>query len=234
MAASMCSSSTAVDEPFNGGGELMEALEPFTIKAASLLPPPPPSSLPSLFEQPGYIGLNQLTPTQIKIKQIQAQINQQLLPPHHDMSSAAKGNQCCILKKILELVLASARVNPFAEHILFHMEAIGDDLPLHPLNILRRRRDPLLIGAGGSGARGSAIRGGRAMTFTIDAPKMQNLIGEEEFMAIPQSPCFYAVTSWSSMIPHSRVNTPLVELVKSPTLIETEIGWDATALHNAA
>nr|GMC67154.1 ethylene-responsive transcription factor RAP2-4-like [Ipomoea batatas] len=191
MAASMCSSSTAVDEPFNGGGELMEALEPFTIKAASLLPPPPPSSLPSLFpsenysfypsvssfsfsspsvsypydydsgfgsspptimssngcstsgthmfssqrftgfrfEQPGYIGLNQLTPTQIKIKQIQAQINQQLLPPHHDMSSAAKGNQCCILKKILELVLASARVNPFAEHILFHMEAIGDDLP---------------------------------------------------------------------------------------------------------
>nr|GMC67151.1 hypothetical protein Iba_chr02eCG12330 [Ipomoea batatas] len=63
---------------------------------------------------------------------------------------------------------------------------------------------------------------------------MQNLIGEEEFMAIPQSPCFYAVTSWSSMIPHSRVNTPLVELVKSPTLIETEIGWDATALHSAA
>nr|GMD82505.1 hypothetical protein Iba_chr13fCG8750 [Ipomoea batatas] len=52
---------------------------------------------------------------------------------------------------------------------------------------------------------------------------MQNLIGEEEFIAIPQSPCFYAV-----------MNTPLVELVKSPTSIEMEIGWDATALHSAA
>nr|GME04823.1 ethylene-responsive transcription factor RAP2-4-like [Ipomoea batatas] len=47
MAASMWSSSTGVDEAFNGGGELMEALEPFMIKTASpLLPPPnPPSSL---------------------------------------------------------------------------------------------------------------------------------------------------------------------------------------------
>lgn len=44
MAASMWSSSSALDDPFNGGGELMEALEPFMIKTASPPPPPPPSS----------------------------------------------------------------------------------------------------------------------------------------------------------------------------------------------
>nr|GLL48065.1 ethylene-responsive transcription factor RAP2-13-like [Ipomoea trifida] len=144
MAASMWSSSTGVDEAFNGGGELMEALEPFMIKTASpLLPPPnPPSSLfpsetssfypssfsfssPSVsypygygydysgfgssapaittsdgcstsdthmfssqgssgfgFEQPGCIGLNQLTPTQIN--QIEVHMN---LPAGHGMSS---------------------------------------------------------------------------------------------------------------------------------------------------
>ncbi|XP_031094301.1 ethylene-responsive transcription factor RAP2-13-like [Ipomoea triloba] len=144
MAASMWSSSTGVDEAFNGGGELMEALEPFMIKTASpLLPPPPPpsslfpsetssfypssfsfsspsvsypygygydysgygSSAPAIttsdgcstsdthmfssqgssgfgFEQPGCIGLNQLTPTQIN--QIEVNMN---LPAGHGMSS---------------------------------------------------------------------------------------------------------------------------------------------------
>ncbi|XP_019175006.1 PREDICTED: ethylene-responsive transcription factor RAP2-13-like [Ipomoea nil] len=144
MAASMWSSSTGVDEAFNGGGELMEALEPFMIKTASpLLPPPPPPSSSSLFpsetssfypssfsfsspsvsypcgydysgfgssapaitssdgcstadthmfssqggsgfgfEQPGCIGLNQLTATQMN--QIQAHMN---LPAGHGLSS---------------------------------------------------------------------------------------------------------------------------------------------------
>nr|GME19010.1 ethylene-responsive transcription factor RAP2-4-like [Ipomoea batatas] len=60
-------------EPFNGGGDLMDALEPF-ISA---------SSSPSRFNgysgcgvgQPGFIGLNPLTPLQVR--QIQAQINLQ-------------------------------------------------------------------------------------------------------------------------------------------------------------
>ena len=59
------------------------------------------------------------------------------------------------LNEILELLSASARVNPLAEHIILHMESVGLDLITHPSYILRRGRDPLSGGGanGGTGAR---------------------------------------------------------------------------------
>ncbi|XP_019152692.1 PREDICTED: ethylene-responsive transcription factor RAP2-4-like isoform X3 [Ipomoea nil] len=93
MAATMdLWSSIGVDfhssEPFNGGGDLMEALEPFI--SASPSPSPSPSSSSDLFYgsygsfngysgcgvgQSGFIGLNPLTPLQVR--QIQTQIDLQ-------------------------------------------------------------------------------------------------------------------------------------------------------------
>nr|GMC64886.1 ethylene-responsive transcription factor RAP2-4-like [Ipomoea batatas] len=93
MAASMWSSSTAVDEPFNGGGPTIMSSDGCSTSGTHTFSSQGFTGF--RFEQPGYIGLNQLTPTQIK--QIQAQINQQQLPPHHEMSSAAKGSQCWFL-----------------------------------------------------------------------------------------------------------------------------------------
>nr|GMC55218.1 ethylene-responsive transcription factor RAP2-4-like [Ipomoea batatas] len=60
-------------EPFNGGGDLMDALEPFI--SASPSPSPSPSLCSSSVGQSGFIGLNPLTPLQVR--QIQTQINLQ-------------------------------------------------------------------------------------------------------------------------------------------------------------
>nr|GMC54602.1 ethylene-responsive transcription factor RAP2-4-like [Ipomoea batatas] len=79
-------------EPFNGGGDLMDALEPFISASQSPSPSPSLSSSSSSdvfygsygsfngysgcgVGQPGFIGLNPLTPLQVR--QIQAQINLQ-------------------------------------------------------------------------------------------------------------------------------------------------------------